>query len=79
MGLLVQKFKFIQGPEFTENLSDDLIFGDAADDAAAAVDGRTPFIPHNKIIIFRYLIWEICIAFAQSFFADIRFIKSLAV
>ena len=64
--------KIVQGPELAENLADDLVFRNAADHTAAAVDGGFSVVTHHKIGIFGNLIGKLNITFAQCFFGDIR-------
>ena len=64
--------KFRQGPDFAENLADDLVLGDAADHGAAAVDRGFPVVTHHEVVVFRHLIGKFHITFAQRFFGNVR-------
>ena len=53
---LSQPFEFRNRPELEQYLSDQMIRGNTADDAASAVDGGFPLVAHHEISVLRHLI-----------------------
>ena len=74
-----QPLKVGQGPEFAENLTDEMIGGNTADNTASAVDGCFAMVAHHKETVFGDLIGKIDVTFAQGFFPDIRLVQHSAV
>ena len=76
---LPQPLKVGQRPEFAEDLTDQMIGGNTADNAASAVDGCFAMVTHHKETVFGDLVGEIDVTFAQGFFLDVGLVQQDAV